>query len=99
MSSFGGIARYPLSTRSRSVVSRCVRAPARSSRQLIVEMDQALARLSRYSAAVMLPRVTSTTMFVSTRYAIAPAGSIAWPADAVFVRHAVGDIVAVGPHA
>jgi hypothetical protein len=47
MSSFGGMARYPLSTRSRLLVSRCVRAPARSSRQVIVEMDHAPARLSK----------------------------------------------------
>src|SRR5260370_34673313 len=47
----------------------------------------------------MLPRVTSTTMFVSTRYAIAPGDSVAWPADAIFVRDAIGDVVAVGPHA
>jgi hypothetical protein len=26
-------------------------------------------------------------------------GSLAWLADAVFVRYAVGDVVAVGPHA
>ncbi len=38
---------YALSTRSRSLVSRRVRAPARSSRQVIVEMDHAPARLSK----------------------------------------------------
>src|ERR1039458_5029790 len=47
----------------------------------------------------MLPRVTSTRMLVSTKYAIAWGGSVAWPADAVFVRYAVRDVVAVGPHA
>src|ERR1700691_510684 len=47
----------------------------------------------------MLPRVTSTRMLVSTRYAISLAGSVARLAHAVFVRYAVRDVLAVGPHA
>jgi hypothetical protein len=45
------------------------------------------------------PSVTSTRMLVSTRYAISPADSVARPAHSVFVRYAVRDIIAFGPHA